>query len=401
MLGVTQYNPGRYPPPGFPAFSAASAATPAFNRLQGMIDRKKGSNEILQQRAAQYQSGSTPALTGAQPAPTPMPALTAPMQARPALSIASSHNIFTDAESGDESAETESDGPASPPRRDLMRLASGAMASGKQVVSAVAPMAYDGLSYATAKSQQALNAGVDYGVQMARSAGSLAPPLYHGAMRGAQAYGGHLMNAAVEHGVPAMSMLGNGGVSATLAVGNGVGSVLSGLGNAAVEHGAPAGRMIANGLGSATVALGNGVGQSLTGLANVAAEHGPPLAKAAMDGLAYQGSKAFHALYDAIKRLPATPSLEMPEYEGGNAMVSYQPIRNRRSNSPGRSPRAQQTHQPLHQRPDINMARKPRCLIRMTSGWRMHPVEQFWASSSSSGLNSDQQLLASRRRPSG
>ena len=143
------------------------------------------------------------------------------------------------------------------------------------------------------------------------------------------------MNAAIEHGVPAISMLGNGGASATLAVGNGVGSVLSGLGSAAVEHGAPAGRMIANGLGNATVALGNGVGQSLTGLVNVAAEHGPPLAKAAMDGLSFQGSKAYHALYDAIKRLPEIPSLEMP-YEGGNAMVSYQPIRNRRSNSPGR-----------------------------------------------------------------
>ena len=204
-----------------------------------------------------------------------------------------------------------------------MSLASGAMASGKQAVSAVAPMAYDGLSYATAKSQQALNAGVDYGVQMARSAGSSAPPLYHGAMRGAQVYG-----------VPAISLLKNGGVNATLAVGNGVGSVLSGLADV-VEHGVPASRMVANGLGSATVALGNGVGQSLTGLANVAAEHGPPLAKAAMDGLAYQGSKAFHALYEAIKRLPAIPSLEMP-YEGGNAMVSYQPIRNRRSNSPGR-----------------------------------------------------------------
>ena len=210
---ATQYNPGRYPPHGFPAFSAASEATPAFNRLQGMIDRKKGSNEILQQRAAQYQSGSAaaPALTGAQP--TPMPALTAPMQARPALSIASSHNIFTDAESGSEPTETEGDEPASqavptPPRRDLMRLtasgmslASGAMASGKQAVSAVAPMAYDGLSYATAKSQQALNASVDYGVQMARSAGSFAPPLYHGAMRGAQVYG-----------VPAISLLKKKGV---------------------------------------------------------------------------------------------------------------------------------------------------------------------------------------------
>jgi len=149
------------------------------------------------------------------------------------------------------------------------------------------------------------------------------------------------VNAAVEHGVPAISMLGNGGVSATLAVGNGMGSVLSGLGSAAVEHGAPAGRMIANGLGSATVALGNGVGQSLTGLANVATEHGPPLARAAIDGLAYQGSKAFHALYNAINCLPRIPSLEMPEYEGGNAVVSYQPLRNlKRSNSPGRASRS-------------------------------------------------------------
>ena len=106
MLGLTHYNPGRYPPPGFPAFSAGSEATPAFNRLQGMLDRKKGSNDILQQRAAQFQSAPTPASAkpGAQPSPTPMPT---PMQARPAPSIASSYNIFTDAESGSDPAETE------------------------------------------------------------------------------------------------------------------------------------------------------------------------------------------------------------------------------------------------------------------------------------------------------
>jgi hypothetical protein len=99
--------------------------------------------------------------------------------------------------------------------------------------------------------------------------------------------------------------------------------------------------MIGNGLGNATVAIGNGVGQSLTGLANVAAEHGPPLAKAAIDGLAYQGSRAFHALYNAIKRLPPMPSLEMPEYKGGDAVVSYQPLRNlKRSTSPGRASRS-------------------------------------------------------------
>ena len=99
--------------------------------------------------------------------------------------------------------------------------------------------------------------------------------------------------------------------------------------------------MIGNGLGSATVAIGNGVGQSLTDLANVATEHGPPLARAAIDGLAYQGSKAFHALYNAIKRLPPIPSLEMPEYEGGDAVVSYQPRRSlKRSDSPGRASRS-------------------------------------------------------------
>jgi hypothetical protein len=135
-------------------------------------------------------------------------------------------------------------------------------------------------------------------------------------------------------------MIGNGVGNTTLAIGSGVGSALMGLGNAAIEHGVPAGRMIGNGLGNATVAVGNGVGQSLSGLANVAAEHGPPLAKAAMDGLAYQGSRAFHALYNAIKRLPPMPSLEMPEYKGGDAVVSYQPLRNlKRSNSPGRASR--------------------------------------------------------------
>ena len=106
MLGLTHYNPGRYPPPGFPAFSAGSEATPAFNRLQGMLDRKKGSNDILQQRAAQFQSAPTPASAPmlTQPSPTPVPT---PMQARPAPSIASSYNIFTDAESGSDPAETE------------------------------------------------------------------------------------------------------------------------------------------------------------------------------------------------------------------------------------------------------------------------------------------------------
>ena len=171
------------------------------------------------------------------------------------------------------------------------------------------------------------------------------------------------MRGAVEHGVPAIGMLGNGLGNATLslgnglghttlaignglghttlAVGSGVGSDLMGLGNAAVEPGVPASRMIGNGLGNATIALGNGVGQSLTGLANVAAEHGPPLARAAIDGVAYQGSRAFQALYNAIKRLPPIPSLEMSEYNGGNALVSYQPLRNqKRSNSPGRASRS-------------------------------------------------------------
>ena len=61
------------------------------------------------------------------------------------MSLASSHNIYTDAESGSDPIETEGDEPASqalptPPRRDLMRitatgmsLASGAMASGKAI----------------------------------------------------------------------------------------------------------------------------------------------------------------------------------------------------------------------------------------------------------------------------
>ena len=354
MLGVTRYKPQAYPPPGFPRFSGASADTPAFKRLQdkanpmlqGMLDRKKGSNDILQQRAAAFPSASTPAVS-------------APMQAHPALSITSSHNIYTDAESGSDPTETEGETQAlpTPPRRDLMRitatgmsLASGALASGQQVVSAAAQ---SGINYATAKSQQALSAGVNYGVRMARSSASLAPPLYHGAvgaggrvMRGAQGYGGSIMNAAIEHGVPAARMIGGGlghttlaigggvgsatlaigsGVGgATLAVGSGVGSVLSSLTDAAVEHGPPVGRMVLNGVGH--------------GL-NVAAEHGPPLAKAAIGGLAYQGSKAFQALYNAIKRLPPLPALEMSEYQGGDSLASsYQPIRNlKRSNSPGRS----------------------------------------------------------------
>ena len=358
MLGVTRYKAQAYPPPGFPRFSGASAETPAFKRLQektnpmlqGMLDRKKGSNEILQQRAAAFQSASTPAALIAAPtpaAPTPV-ALAAPTPTALTAPAVEHFQLFEDAESGHDasdeaptqSEEEQSKGEQSEGEQNTFQptasgpsagsaLASGASAVGSALASGASAVggaltsgAYNtvssGLGYATTGSHILLDAGMHAGIR-AENAFERHARAVRQAVRHKLTQGVNTITPQLAVGAGMVGSIAQAGVvGIAQGLGHGVGSIVHGGAHVTTQHILP---------GAAS-------------LASAAYEHGLPAAHDALTGLSYRGSDLFHALLEGIKSLPAIPSLEMQHttHVGDTLAMShsqYAPIRNKqRSSSP-------------------------------------------------------------------
>ena len=292
--------------------------------LQGMLDRKKGSNEILQQRAVAFQSASTPAALVA-----PTPALAAPTPTPLAAPTAEHFQLFEDAESGQEASEDEqSDGepntfqPTASGTSAGSALASGASAVGSALASGGLQLASSGIDYATTGSKILLDAGIHAAIGAGNALGSVGQTarqtIAHRAMiaRPYIASGVGAVGSGIGHGIVSVGQgLGHGVVSVGQGLGHGVGALAHGGAHVTTQHILP----------------------GVASLASAAYEHGVPVAHAALTGLSYKGSDLFHALLEGIKSLPAIPSLEMPRtaHVGDTLATSYAPIRKKqRSSSP-------------------------------------------------------------------
>ncbi len=325
MLAVSRYHPQTYPPPGFPTFSRASGGTPTFKRLQdakansvlqGMIDRKKGSTDILQQRAAPFQSAQS-ASTLATPSPAPSQ-----------LATPEHFQIYHDPDSGHESDDEATHSESEPsPGLNLLHatatrvsaassaLASGASAAGSaldsgglQMAGAIAPVAYNAartsIGYATVGSQMALVGGIHAGIHAANARGVVGAAAGHVLTQGAIAVAPPLASGA--------SAIGNGLGHGMIGAARGGAAIANAGHHVATQHLIPA----------------------VASVAQAAVERGIPAAQAALSSLSYRGSDAFHALLDHINTLPAVPSLEL-HHTGNTLATSYLPLRNkRRSASP-------------------------------------------------------------------
>ena len=144
MLGVTRYRPGRYPPSSqFPKFSDAGPAPAEYKRLQdrqasGMLEkmqeRKKGSLEILKQRAAPYQAAQAPT------AMVPRPAALEQFDITTLSDFDSANDGRVSGQMTENPTETEGERLDTVPEGRVRRLASAAVRTARSAASSATSM---------------------------------------------------------------------------------------------------------------------------------------------------------------------------------------------------------------------------------------------------------------------
>jgi hypothetical protein len=336
MLAVRS-KAGKYPPnPQFVRFSDAGPAPAEYKRLQDrqvngvlekMQERKKGSLEILKQRAAPYQTAEIPQAT------VPRPASLPPQE----FNIHS--DTFHDPDEGNpsstEATHTESDLPK--PASRVRKLASAAVRGGLSAASSVGT----GLASAASSASQGLVAATPAIVGAAASANQAATTVGLSAINGAvdtavaiskrarpvvRKIASSTGQAALSAG-QAMASASAPVVQAALDAGGqaalGAGHLALGVGQSALD----AGQALAVGAGQALVdygpsvasAVGHGalaVGQTLgSGFAN-AAMQAPSFASAAARTAHYMAihtKMTFDDLMNLIEHAPKAPILDKPK----------------------------------------------------------------------------------------
>ncbi len=333
MLAVRS-KAGKYPPnPQFVRFSDAGPAPAEYKRLQDhqvnglekMQERKKGSLEILKQRAAPYQAAEIPQVV-ARPASLP------PQQ----FDIHSDfHDVDERNPSSSEMTHTESDLPK--PASRVRKLASAAVRGGLSAASSVG----NGLASAASSASQGLVAATPAIMGAAASANQAATTVGLSAINGA-------VDSAVaisKRARPVVRRIASSTGQAAITVGQaalGAGQVMASASAPVVQAALDAGQSLAVGAGQALVdygpsvasAVGNGtlaVGQALaqgasaagSGALNVAMQ-APSFASHAAKTAHYMAkhtAMTFEDLMNLIEHAPNAPILDKPK--------------RRRSQSPG------------------------------------------------------------------